>query len=82
MNVMKPIRLSAAKTIALSHQTTVWQDTPRAKLDERDVSTKIKCIICLVVGLIAGALAVEAKYALVVGQVGLRDVMRCIDAGP
>ena len=72
----------AAKTIALFDQTAVRQDTPRAKSDERDVSTTIKCIICLVIGLIVGVCAVEAKSAQVTGQVGLRDVMRCISAGP
>jgi hypothetical protein len=81
MKVMKLVRVSAAKTIALADQTVVRQDTLRAT-DERDVSTTAKCIICLVVGLIVGAGAVQAKYAQGVGQVGFRDVMRCISMGP
>jgi hypothetical protein len=87
MKVMKPIRLSAAKTITLSDQITGWQGALRPSSDEHAasthaVSTKVKYIIVFVVGLIVGALAVEAKDAQTVGQVAFRDVLRCIDMGP
>jgi hypothetical protein len=71
-----------SKSITLFDQTTVRQGPLRAKSDERDVSTKMKCVICVAVGLIVGAWAAEAKHAQLVGQVGFSDVVRCISMGP
>jgi hypothetical protein len=50
--------------------------------DETTVSTRMKCIICLVVGLMFGAWAVETRDAYVLGPTSLQAVMRCIAAGP